>query len=102
MNEIQIFNYQDKQVRTVEKDGEPWWVLKDVCEVLELSTPAKVAERLDSDEKGVRAVQKITLNELEKVLYDFVKRAASKEATPEEIAVLPKVARVLAKMLLSV
>lgn len=47
-------------------------------------------------------MEKITLNELEKVLYDFVKRAASKEATPEEIAVLPKVARVLAKMLLSV
>ena len=44
---------------------------------------------------------KVTLNELEKVLYDFVKRAAEKGATPEEIAVLPEVARVLADLVRS-
>ncbi len=37
MNELQIFKYQDKQIRTVERNGEPWWVLKDVCEVLEIN-----------------------------------------------------------------
>ena len=30
MNVLQIFNYQQKQVRTVLKDGEPWFVAKDV------------------------------------------------------------------------
>lgn len=45
-------------------------------------------------------MEKITLSDLEKVLYDFVKRAASKEATPEEVAVLLEVARVLAEMLI--
>ncbi|GHT93871.1 hypothetical protein FACS1894122_09800 [Alphaproteobacteria bacterium] len=34
MNEPQIFSYCGKNVRTSWKDGELWWVLKDVCEVL--------------------------------------------------------------------
>ena len=87
MNEIQIFNYQDKQVRTVEKDGEPWWVLKDVCEVLELSTPAKVAERLDSDEKGVSLIhtpggkqEMAVVNE--SGLYNVILRSDKPQAKP--------------------
>ena len=50
MNDLQIFTYQQNAVRTVERDGEPWFVLKDVCDVLNLTTPARVAERLDKDE----------------------------------------------------
>lgn len=50
MNNIQIFKYENNDVRTVEMNGEPWFVLKDVCGVLGLSTPARVAERLDGDE----------------------------------------------------
>lgn len=52
MNELQVFNYGDFPVRTVLKDGDPWWVLGDVCRVLDLGSPHKVAERLDPDEKG--------------------------------------------------
>jgi prophage antirepressor-like protein len=33
-----IFNFQSKQVRTVPVDGEPWFVAKDVCEVLGIRT----------------------------------------------------------------
>ena len=50
MNEMQIFNYSGNPVRTVQKNDETWFVLRDVCEVLNLSTPARVAERLDTDE----------------------------------------------------
>ena len=50
MNELQIFTYQSNEVRTIQKDGEPWFVLKDVCGVLGLSDTNKTAERLDSDE----------------------------------------------------
>jgi prophage antirepressor-like protein len=56
MNEnsaLRVFSFENKQVRVVEKDGEPWWVLKDVCDVLELSNSRMVADRLDEDEKGV-------------------------------------------------
>jgi len=52
MNEMQVFNYNAAEVRTIIINGEPWWVLKDVCNVLELTTPHKVSARLDEDEKG--------------------------------------------------
>ena len=53
MNNIQIFKYENNDVRTVEMNGEPWFVLKDVCVVLGLGTVSKVADRLDADEKGM-------------------------------------------------
>ena len=56
MNELTIFNYNSKEIRTIIKNGEPWWVLKDVCDVLGLSNSRKVAERLDEDEKGVTQI----------------------------------------------
>jgi prophage antirepressor-like protein len=42
--------FQDKPVRMLVQRGDPWWVLKDVCDVLGLTTPARVAERLEEDE----------------------------------------------------
>ena len=50
MRELSIFDYKGKQVRTIQKDGETWWVLKDVCAVLGISDVRRVAERLDVDE----------------------------------------------------
>lgn len=51
MNDLKVFAYGEQQVRTVFIEDEPWWVLADVCKVLELTTPSRVAERLDEDEK---------------------------------------------------
>lgn len=53
MNELQIFKYNDTPLRTIEKDGELWWVLKDVCGVLGIVDHVSVSRRLDDDEKGV-------------------------------------------------
>lgn len=53
MNELQIFNYHDTPLRTIEKDGELWWVLKDVCGALGIVDHVSVQRRLDDDEKGV-------------------------------------------------
>lgn len=53
MNDLQIFNYGAVPVRTIVKDGEPWWVLADVCQVLGLLNPTVVANRLDDDEKEI-------------------------------------------------
>jgi len=50
MNEITIFKYESKKVRTVIRDGEPWFVLKDVCEALCINNNRMVAERLDEDD----------------------------------------------------
>lgn len=48
----QIFNYKDKQVRTVIKDGDPWFVAKDVCDILEIGNSRMALDRLDEDEKA--------------------------------------------------
>ena len=53
MNELKVFtNANFGEIRTVSISDEPWFVLADVCKALELSTPSKVAERLDEDEKA--------------------------------------------------
>ena len=51
INELQVFSYEGSEIRTVQLSGEPWWVLKDICNVLELSNPSVIADRLDDDEK---------------------------------------------------
>ena len=52
MNELQkIFNYDGKQVRTVVVDGEPMFVAKDVCEILEIDDTRRASERLEDDER---------------------------------------------------
>lgn len=56
MNQLQIFNYQTKEVRTVIKNDEVWFVAKDVCEILNLSDVSKTVSRLDEDEKGANSI----------------------------------------------
>ncbi|MEN7389906.1 phage antirepressor [Bacillus licheniformis] len=53
MHQLQkVFNYQDQQVRTVVKDGEPWFVAKDVCDVLGITDARKSVNLLDEDERN--------------------------------------------------
>ena len=88
MNDLQIFNYQSHDVRTVQKDGEPWFVLKDVCDVLNLSTTARVAERLDKDEVSQTHItdsigrQQDTTIINESGLYSVILRSDKPEAKP--------------------
>ena len=87
MENLQIFNYGEIPVRTVLLDGEPWWVLVDVCKVLTLTNSRKVAERLDEDEKGVTLVytpggtQNMTIIN-ESGLYKVILRSDKPEAKP--------------------
>ena len=53
MNDIKVFNYQgSREVRVIEQDGEPWFVAKDVGEILGFSNVRVEVSRLDDDEKG--------------------------------------------------
>ena len=53
MNEISIFKFEESfTIRSVVKDSEPWFVAKDVCEVLGLTNPSEALKSLDSDEKS--------------------------------------------------
>lgn len=88
MNEIQIFNYNDYEIRTIQRDGGPWFVLRDVCGVLALGTPARVAERLDGDEvsqthiiDSIGREQETTIIN-ESGLYHVILRSDKPEAKP--------------------
>ena len=48
---LKVFEYGEKQVRTVEKDGEAWFVAKDVCDILGLENARQAIKSLDDDEK---------------------------------------------------
>ncbi len=46
-----IFHYQNKQVRTLLLDGEPWFAALDVCSVLGIANPSQAVSYLDNDER---------------------------------------------------
>lgn len=84
MNELQIFNYNGNEVRIIQKDGEPWWVLKDVCGILEIKNPTDVVKRLDEDERARfnlgRQGETNIINE--SGLYNVILRSDKPEAKP--------------------
>lgn len=72
MNEtIVSFNFDGTEIRALDQDGQPWFVLSDVCSVLDISNPSDAASRLDDDEKNTIAItdgtpgnpNKLTINE---------------------------------------
>lgn len=57
--EIQSFSFNSATLRVLtDENGEPWFVAKDVCDVLELNNVGQALTRLDDDEKS-----SITLND---------------------------------------
>lgn len=88
MNEMQVFNYKSFQVRTVEINSEPWFVLKDVCAVLGISNHKMTAQRLDVDEVSQtyltdslgRKQETTIINE--SGLYHVILRSDKQEAKP--------------------
>ena len=53
MEEMQVFqNERFGAVRTVIREGQPWFVAADVCNVLDLSNPTIAVSRLDEDERA--------------------------------------------------
>lgn len=50
---LKVFEYENsRKFRTVNRDGEPWFFLVDVCAELEIGNPSQAASRLDDDEKA--------------------------------------------------
>lgn len=86
-NEIQVWNYESSEIRTVQVNGEPWFVLADVCKVLEISNSRNISSRLEPDEKGVTLVdtlggtQQMTIIN-ESGLYAVVLRSDKPQAKP--------------------
>lgn len=51
-NSLSIYNFNEQEIRTVFKDGEVWFVAKDICDALSLSNPTRAVSRLDLDERS--------------------------------------------------
>lgn len=52
-NEIRKFDFRGAALRTLtDEAGEPWFVAKDVCAILEISNPSDALKRLDDDERS--------------------------------------------------
>jgi len=87
-NSLQVFNYNgDKSVRIIEIDGEPFFVAKDVADILEIRDAFNATKELDDDEKGTTKVstpggmQDMTvISEAE--LYTLLMRSNKQEAKP--------------------
>ena len=84
MNELQIFNYGENEIRTIEKEDGIWWVLADVCKVLDVKNVTDTAGRLDEDERGRfnlgRQGEAWIVNE--SGLYNVILRSDKPEAVP--------------------
>lgn len=88
MANVQVFEYQNSKVRTVDMDGEAWFVLKDVCEILGISNHKMTAQRLDEDEVSQTYLadsmgrQQSTTIINESGLYHVILRSDKPEAAP--------------------
>ena len=52
-SQIQVYKFKNSPVRTLMgENGDPWFVAKDVCEILEISNPSDALKRLDDDERA--------------------------------------------------
>lgn len=67
MNELQTFKFENNEIRTILKDNEPWFCLKDICNILDISQPSKVKDRLNK--KGVNSIPTLTNGGNQNLIY---------------------------------
>ena len=88
MNEIILFGYGDSLVRVVQNEnGEPLWVAKDICDILEYREVSKTLSKLDDDEKGTKIIRTLGGDQEMSVinesgLYNLIFRSNKPEAKP--------------------
>lgn len=49
--QLMALNFSQTDIRVIERNGEPWWVLNDICAVLEIKNPRDAAGRLEDYQK---------------------------------------------------
>lgn len=82
---LDVFTYTDRQVRTVLIDGEPWFVARDILDILDLNRSSVAL--LDDDERGVHSMdtpsgeQQVAIIS-EAGLYSLILRSRKPEAKP--------------------
>lgn len=56
MSNVQVFSFNNAEVRTVELNGDVWFVAKDIADILEYRDAHTLTRRLDDDEKDTQKV----------------------------------------------
>lgn len=56
MKHIELFKFNNNEVRVVTQDGEPWFVASDIAKALEYRDASNLVRGLDDDEKGTHNV----------------------------------------------
>lgn len=89
MKDLTVFKFEEKEVRTVVRDGEPWFVGKDVCDFFNDSDYKRSLSRLDDSDKSIMEIkdrlgrnqQATTVNEsgLFTLLFGFQPEKANKD-----------------------
>jgi prophage antirepressor-like protein len=79
------FEFDTTLVRTIAKEGQAWFVAKDVCEILDIDNPSQAVGRLEDDEKGITTIytpggpqEALTVNE--SGLYSLIFTSRKPEA----------------------
>lgn len=67
MNNLEVFNFESKEVRTKSQNNEVWFCLKDVCSILEIKNHKDVVSRLN--QKGVDISDTLTNGGMQKVTF---------------------------------
>lgn len=84
MNELQNFNFNNLQVRTVLIESEPWFVVADVAKVIEATNPTDLAKLVDDEDKSRQSLgsgsPKNIINE--SGLYQILLRSNNRNAKP--------------------
>lgn len=52
-NNLQVFNFGTLPVNIVDRNNEPWFIAKDICEVLEIANVTQAVQQLDEDQRSM-------------------------------------------------
>ncbi len=53
-NQIQIFNFEAQEIKTIEIDNQIWFIARNICDILDIHDSGQAIERIDEDEKLTR------------------------------------------------
>lgn len=67
MNELQVFKFNERQVRTQSQNDDIWFCLKDVCDILEIANQNNVVSRLN--QKGIHTMDTPTKGGMQKMNF---------------------------------
>ena len=65
MNEVQLFNFENHEVRSLLINSEPWFIVKDSADVLGYSNSRKALnDHVDAEDKEVLTSRNVTLENI--------------------------------------